>query len=263
MLGLFTQLLLISLSAALANDAGAPARPDTSATEKVTTADPGDGIVVLYSTDEDQFNEDTRFPVRDAKGKKIGDLRFRRAPEQPSFLMPMGLYIKSGEKLSGTGSAPFGNDCSSLKYYAKKDGALRVLEPDHSRYPKGLWVHLEEVDRKAEVYNWVELIVKKQGTGWTGFDAYRVRSQPSLEGEVLLQLREQTLWPNKSHGVTPTGKTKGQWAEITAQTYAGPHSYRAIMEDLEPGKAVGEPITGWIKVGNDEGVVEDIKPGGH
>jgi hypothetical protein len=260
---IFAHLLLISLAGALANDASAPSNQNTAATAQDTTPDPGDGVLVLFSTDEDHFNEDTPFPVRDAAGKKRGALLFRRAPEQPSFLMPMGLQLTNGEQLTGTGSAPFESEVSALKYYERKDEALRVLQPAHSRYPGGLWVHLKEVKRKTEVYSWVELIVKQQGTGWTGFDAYRLRAKPSLEGEVLVQLREQTLWPNKSHGLTPTGKTQGSWVEVTAQTYAGPHSYRATILDVEPGEAVGEPVTGWIKIADDEGLVKDIKPGGH
>ena len=142
-----------------------------------------------------------------------------------------------------------------LKYHGKKDGLLRIGD---SRYPKGLWLNPKEFGRDYATYNWVELVVQLGGN-WYGFDAYRVRAEPSLESPVLVKLREERLWPNKSHSVKPTGNINGHWAQVSVQLFEGLQPDRAEMENLPPGKPVGDAITGWIKIANDEGVVKDIR----
>lgn len=264
---LYVQLFLFAISGAHSNDATASSSepvelPEGSAAKETTHPGkrdvnaPGKGAFVIYSAPDDKFDLNAAIPVRNSAGKKVGKLSYGRATEQPQYLQPIGVSLVSGENI-GLGKSElvyFDYEFRTLKYYGKKDGLLQILKP---QAPQGLWVNPKDFGRKHTAYNWVELAAKVPWGQWSGFDAYRVRAEPKLDGKVLVQLRQQELWPNKSHAVRPTGEVNGHWAQVKVQTFEGPHSFIALAQDLEE-KSIGEPITGWMKIGNDDGLVTDI-----
>jgi hypothetical protein len=210
----------------------------------------GDGIF-LIKVNPALEEEKVVVPIKDAGGTRVGKLVYR-ATGNPHYLHLKKTEL-NGEKLTverDRDLIEIAYEFSGLIHYGKQEKRLGVLAP----HMAGLWVDTRAIDDRVVTMNWVEVVVKT-GNVWGGFDSYRVRTTPSLDGKLLVQLRDQDLWPNKSHQVKPTGNIKGHWVEVSAQTYQGPHW---CMVGDEGEKPVGDPIVGWVKIADDDGTVPDI-----
>lgn len=213
--------------------------------------DPGDGAIVLNVSVHADGEADTIIPIRDSTGTKVGTFLFTRATEARQYMEPNTAIVHGKTiSLSKIDWVYFAYEFRTLTYYDKKDGKLRIL---NSNFPKGLWIDTKDIRSKYKVFNWVELFAVVPFGQWNGFDSYRVRAKPNTDANVLVKLREQNLWPNKSHQVLPTGKILGSWAQVRVQTYKGAHGEPGIDES-----PLGKPIVGWIKIANEDGVVTDI-----
>ena len=178
----------------------------------------GHGIV-LITVDPTVEDEKVVVPIKNSAGTRVGKLVYR-ATGNDTYLELVKTEL-NGTKIRAERDQDvieIAYDFGGLIHYGQAENRLRVL----ASHQDGLWADATTISDRVVLMNWVEILVKT-GNMWGGFDSYRVRSKPKLDAEVLVKLRDQDRWPNKSHQVTPTGKIKGPWVEVSAQTFEGPH----------------------------------------
>lgn len=191
------------------------------------------------------------FPFYDApSGNVVGFVRVDTSAYDMGYLSPLFYSIEQNDTLA-LETAYW--DLRSRRYeerflafYGRSGDFVNILARTQ---PGGYWMRVDGL----EVTPLIDQIIQYSGYLVHGYNAYRLRDTPSIEGRILIKLDE------KRHGVQRfTGKTSNGWAEAVVVEID--RSNGEVLEDcynLSDFEVV-ETWTGWIKVVDDAGRKVDI-----
>ena len=231
--------------------ASTPALAEEAVVQPKEIFPPGKGVLLYYGSG-DHSEEPPKTPVYDSAGKPIGQITWGNGSQYNSRgVKEISVNGSKVEVLRPKNVVEVGYEISAMVYFDSRDGRLQVLQKSH---PQGVWLDPKDIKGRNEQKSWIQVLADSGGA-WSGFDSYRVRAEPSLDGAVLTKLRDQDLWPGRSHQVSPTGKFKGAWVEVRVQEFKGGHWCDQGPDGEHP---IGKPIVGWVKVADDNGQLPDI-----
>jgi len=181
------------------------------------------------------------------EGELIGEaeLKFRRG-----LGLAYQLYLKEHDYTNTeyflTG---YKNEFHFIHYYAISNGYIKIYA---RTIDGGVWIKGSDIEGKLTPTTFIEDITKYSTWQIYGYDNYRLRSAPSLKGEIIITLDV------KKHVIkTFTGKIKGSWAEAVIYEIQTP------LWDCYDTERLNKVWTkkkwkGWIKIVDDAGQINDI-----
>lgn len=152
----------------------------------------------------------------------------------------------------------YGGKCSALTYYEISGQYARILA---SHIDGGVWINMKYVSSDNPPVKFSLAATEgftnnlKYARSWevSGYNRYRLRKSPSLDGEVIIILNERRHVFKEF-----TGNIKDHWAEgvvyLLNQKPDGCYDKRNIKEDW-----IKDTWTGWIKVLDDNGMPGEIR----
>lgn len=205
------------------------------------------GLQVVFDREKVEM-----IPVYDAPGgKKVSQLKlfFRGEVEAGLVLQPEGVDFSDYEATNNSQYYKTGYDFELiyLNYYAIKAGFVQILAKDHENY----WVAYKDIAEHFRPIRFIEDIITRNGWQLFGYNNYRLRKAPNLEGEIILKLDE------RKHVIKKFTQIEGNWAEALVYETKIPMDGCYSDEDLE-NSWTGVSYTGWIRVVDENGQVSDI-----
>lgn len=135
-----------------------------------------------------------------------------------------------------------------LKYYAINNGHLQILAEDHDNY----WIKEQDIRGYFKPVRFIEDLAKRDTWQIYGYDNYRMRKSPGLDGEIIVKLSEQ------KHVIKKFTKIEGNWAE--ALVYETKKHMDECYGDEELNAAMtGISYRGWIRIVDENGQIKDIQ----
>lgn len=142
------------------------------------------------------------------------------------------------------------NEYAFLKYYDEKRDHIQILV---NSIRGGVWIDKKDINEFIRPSTWIEDIIKNSKSLLYGYDGYRLRTQPSADGKIIV-----TLDTNRFVIKEFTKNVKGSWAEAIVFRLRGPLVGCYSDEELKKAQT-GKILKGWIKVVDDNGLPKDIK----
>lgn len=128
-------------------------------------------------------------------------------------------------------------EISGFIVYEKQQDFIQILFPKGERIA---WVSISELEKKGASYqSWMTFMTQTNRTFFTLEYGMNVRKKPSVRGERIFTVKGDQF------EITPTGKTKGLWAEVIIKEYDS--------EYCEGNHNLLKEYRGWLKILDDKG----------
>lgn len=200
------------------------------------------------------FNQEKvdTIPIYDGpEGKIVSQLTlfFRGQVEGGLALQPEGVDFSDYEATKNQQYYKTGYDSELiyLNYYTIKNGFVQILAKDHNSY----WLDYRDIEEYFKPIRFIEDITARNGWQVFGYENYRLREAPHLNGKIIVKLSES------KHVIKKFSRIEGNWAEALIYEINKPLDDCYSDEDLN-NAMTGKTYTGWIRVVDEYGQVSDI-----
>lgn len=187
-----------------------------------------------------------------AEGKKVGEAKLRLYTGVGSaYILELQAIQKEPIKpsLVDVFNTGYQWEYAFLTYYDEKKDHIQILV---NSIKGGVWIDKKDISEFIKPSTWIEDIIKSAKLLY-GYDGYRLRTQPSADGEIIVTLDTNSFVIKEF-----TKNVKGSWAEAIVFRLRGPLVGCASDEELKMAQT-GKILKGWIKVVDDNGLPKDIK----
>ncbi len=186
------------------------------------------------------------FEINDLYGKKFPSYKYPLEPLKDSKYYAVRYWNTNNIDSCEYYGNGYQLSTYHLTYYDKKENYLKILA---NTVEGGAWIELDEKLFKAN--DWVQEIINNwYGPYVYGFDNYRLRKSPSLDGEVITKLKDT------QYTMVDFIRRKGHWIEVSVCELK--QGIEITCEEVQVTEECIEIFTGWLRIVDPYGMPDDI-----